>query len=72
MKRMLSDYELMRRGTINKHYKRAVWGFESSNADSSWLWALVMEYATMVYLMVTKWSHLNQCSGDVRKMELPD
>ncbi|KAK9793627.1 hypothetical protein AB5N19_04097 [Seiridium cardinale] len=69
---LLSDYELMRRDAIDKHYRKAVWGFESSNADCSWLWALFMEYATMIYLMVLRWSQSDGFSGDVRKLDLPN
>lgn len=69
---LFSDYEVLRRAVINKHYRSTVWGFESSNADSSWLKAVFMEYATKIYLMVHRWGKADYFANDVRKLDLPN
>lgn len=66
---MFADYEALRRTTIDKHYQRATWGFENNNADCSWLWAVFMEYFTMLYLMVFRWA---ESDDDVRQLNLPN
>ncbi|KAH8651026.1 hypothetical protein BX600DRAFT_501843 [Xylariales sp. PMI_506] len=70
--RVFSDYESLRRPVIDRHYRSTVWGFESSNSDSSWLWALFMEYITMAYLAVQKWRQTNYLASDVRNIPLPN
>ncbi|KAI0131816.1 salicylate hydroxylase [Xylariales sp. AK1849] len=44
LNQLFSNSETLRRPTIYRHYQNAVWGFERSNAGSSWLWAVFMEY----------------------------
>jgi hypothetical protein len=69
---MFADYEAIRRATINKHYQRTSWAFEQNNSDCSWLWALFMEYVTMLYLLVYGWSQSDHLAGDVRQLDLPN
>lgn len=69
---LFSDYDSLRRSSIEKLYKTTVWNWENAAGGSpSWSWAVFMEYMTIVVLIFMNWRKEDHFAGDVSKLKLP-
>ena len=72
VEQLFSDYEKLRRPVIDKYFDDATFRWKTGNTANSWWFAVLMEWFTMLYLMVQRWRQEDHFSGDVRKLALPE
>lgn len=69
---LFDDYEQLRRGTIDKLYKRMNFRWKTVlKGDLGWIGTIFMELLTVVYLWVVARRQNDYFATDVAKMELP-
>ena len=69
---LFADYEVLRRGDINKHYNNAVWSMQHAFAGKkSWWMDMVEEWITGWVLLVKRWRQGSHFGGDVNELALP-
>lgn len=67
---VFAAYESLRRPDIKKLYYESMFRWNGAGS-SSWLWSIVMEFVTWIYIIVANWRQKDYFARDVRKFELP-
>ena len=69
---LFADYNSLRRSTIEKLYKTTVWNWENAaGGNQSWGWGIIMEWLTVVVLMIMNLRKEDHFASDVSKLQLP-
>ncbi|KAH7014617.1 uncharacterized protein B0I36DRAFT_278542 [Microdochium trichocladiopsis] len=72
VRRLMSDYEALRREQVEKVYSQTVWSWKQGGTTASWLGNVVMEWLTTAVVYVMNWRQGDHFARDVTKMELPE
>ncbi|KAI5463442.1 hypothetical protein BGZ63DRAFT_413046 [Mariannaea sp. PMI_226] len=67
---VIAAYETLRRQDIDKLYRESLFRWNGAGS-SSWLWSIIMEFLTWVYLIVANRRQADYFARDVRKFKLP-
>lgn len=67
---VMEAYETLRRDDINKLYEETMFRWKAGGS-SSWLWSILMEFATWVYLVLANYRQEHYFKRDVRSFKLP-
>ncbi|KAH7013799.1 salicylate hydroxylase [Ilyonectria destructans] len=67
---VFAAYESLRRPDIKKLYYESMFRWNGAGS-STWLWSIVMEFITWIYIIVANWRQTDYFARDVRKFELP-
>ncbi len=72
MAQLFADYEALRRETIEKLYKDTTWRWENAAVpDAGWVWSIVVEWITMMFLFFMNLRQEDYFANDVEKLQLP-
>ena len=68
---LFSDFEAVRRSSIEKHYKDAEKMGKMVTSKPPGVRGLIMDLVTMVFMFIKKVQGVDHFKGDVRTVELP-
>jgi len=69
---LLSDYEQLRKKTIDKLYDESTWRWQNAaTPDAGWIWSIVIDWMTSLFAWFMKWRQEDYFSSDVEKLPLP-
>ncbi|TPX09376.1 uncharacterized protein E0L32_009420 [Thyridium curvatum] len=70
---LCDDFFTLRQKTIDKVYKETLWRWQHAGGeDSGWLWGIVVEWMSMVFLTLMSYRKEDYFASDVDKMQLPE
>lgn len=67
---LFKDYESVRKAEIAEHYKTASFRWDTAK-EAGWLYGVLLEWITMVYLIFMNWKGQDHFASDVRTRPLP-
>ncbi|KLO87845.1 salicylate hydroxylase [Fusarium fujikuroi] len=67
---VMEAYETLRRDDITKLHSETMFRW-NTGSSSSWLWSIMMEFATWVYLLLANYRQEDYFKRDVRSFKLP-
>lgn len=71
VEQMFSDFETVRRTVVDKHYAAAERMAKFGFMKKSSFFAIIMEYVTLMFMLIKKWTQGDVYAGDVRDLKLP-
>lgn len=70
---LCDDFVMLRQKTIDKVYKETLWRWQHAGGeDSGWLWGIVVEWMSMVFLTLMSYRKEDYFASDVDRMQLPE
>ncbi|KAH8657958.1 hypothetical protein BX600DRAFT_439136 [Xylariales sp. PMI_506] len=67
---MFTDYERLRKPTVDRHYKSGIQTMHSGFKERSWMMVVVMEWVAWLYLLFKRWGQDDHFARDVRDLDL--